>query len=186
MAIFGFLFILIFFLFLSILMVAWIHQLYYGIRTDRIMFLPTSIKKIDQSLLQIVSKYISKVEHTTVVELGCGTGNILRFLGDEFNFKKLVGVELDFVTNFIARFLANKSNIEIIQKDIFAYKIPAKSLVYCFLGTEVLDKLNEKGQFDNNLVVCLEFSLSNIEPTEKYILPGFSFQKELFVYDFRK
>ncbi len=185
MAIFGFLFVLIFFLFISTLMVVWIHQLYYGIRTDRIMFLPTSIKKIDKSLLTIVPKYIANTEQTTVVELGCGTGNVLRFLSNNFNFKKIVGVELDFVTNYIAKFLANRSNIEIIQKDIFAYKIPTKSMVYCFLGTEVLDKLKEKGQFDNNLVVCLEFPLTGVEPTEKYTLPGFSFQKELFVYDFR-
>ena len=186
MAIFGFIFILIFFLLTSVLMVIWVHQLYYGIKTDRVVFLPTSLKKIDKDLIALIPKYISNTEQTTVVELGCGTGHVLRFLDSNFKWHKVVGVELDFVTNWIAKFLSNKTNMEIIQKDIFAYQIPDKSLVYCFLGTEVMDKLKEKGQFDNNLVISLEFPITGVEPTEVMPLTGFSFQKEIFVYDFRK
>jgi SAM-dependent methyltransferase len=186
MIIFGYLFILIFFLFTSILLIYWVHQLYYGIFTDRVVFLPASLKKIDKTLLEIIPKYITDTKKTTFVELGCGKGDVIKFLANNFEWQKLIGIELDFVSNFVAKLFVNKPNVEIIQKDIFAYKIPTNSVVFCFLGTEVLDKLHQKGQFDNNLVISLEFALGETEPTEKFELPGFSFQKHIYVYDFRK
>lgn len=182
----GFIFLVIFSISATLLFIIWVHQLWYGIKTDRIVFFPTSLQKVDKDLLRLVPKYISNTEQVAFVELGCGTGHVLRFMNQNFKWNKLVGVELDFMTNWIAKKLTKASNVQIFQKDIFAYQIPPQSLVYCFLGSEILDKLHEKGQFENNLVFSLEFPLTNILSTEVIKLEGFSFQKNIYVYDFRK
>ena len=74
----------------------------------------------------------------------------------------------------------------IIQDDIFKHKLEQKSLIYCFLGSEIMDHLYENKQFDNHFLISLDFSIGNVEAKEVFELPGFSIQKRLYVYDFRK
>jgi SAM-dependent methyltransferase len=178
------LFILI--LLLILLLVIWAHQLYYGIATDRIVFFPTNVKKIDKELDIIINKYLPKTTDYELVELGCGTGNVLRHLVTKFNWKKVTGVELDWMTYITAKFFSRKANVSIVQDNVFKHKIESKSLVYCFLGTQVMDGLHKACQFDNHLVISLDFPITGIEAKEVFELPGFSIQKKLYVYDFRK
>jgi SAM-dependent methyltransferase len=178
------LFILI--LLLILLLVIWVHQLYYGIATDRIVFFPTSVKKIDKELDIIINKYLPKTSDYELVELGCGTGNVLRHLAARFTWKKATGVELDWMTYIAAKFFSRKSNVTIVQDNILKHKIESKSLVYCFLGTQIMDKLYEVGQFDNHMVISLDFPITSAEAKEVFELEGMSIQKKLYVYDFRK
>lgn len=171
---------------LILLLVIWVHQLYYGFATDRIVFFPTNVKKIDSELDIVINKYLPQTQDYDLVELGCGTGSVLRHLNNKFVWKKATGVELDWMTYTVAKFLARKTNTEIIQDDIFKHKIEQKSLVYCFLGSEIMDKLYTQKQFDNHLVVSLDFRISGVDANEVFELPGFSIQKRLYVYDFRK
>jgi SAM-dependent methyltransferase len=173
-------------LLLILLFIIWIHQLYYGIATDRIVFFPTNVKKIEKELDIIINKYLPKTESFELVELGCGTGNVIRHLASKFEWKKTTGVELDWMTWTAAKLLSRKSNIEIVHDDIFKHKIESKSLVYCFLGTEIMNHLYEAKQFDNHILVSLDFPITSVEPKEVFELPGFSIQKRLYVYDFRK
>jgi SAM-dependent methyltransferase len=171
---------------LILLLIIWMHQLYYGFATDRIVFFPTNVNKIDKQLDAIINQYLPITKDYELVELGCGTGNVLRHLLKKFFWQKATGVELDWMTYQAAKFLARKTNINIIQDNIFTHKIEQKSFVYCFLGTEIMDKLYQQKQFDNHLLVSLDFSITGIEPTEVFELSGFSIQKRLYVYDFRK
>jgi SAM-dependent methyltransferase len=173
-------------LLLILLLVIWIHQLYYGIATDRIVFFPTSVKKIDKELDIIISKYLPKTSDYELVELGCGVGNVLRHLAAKFSWKKVTGVELDWMTYIVAKFFSRKSNVTIVQDNILNHKIESKSLVYCFLGTQIMDKLHKAGQFDNHLVISLDFPITSAEAKEVFELEGISIQKRLYVYDFRK
>ncbi len=170
---------------LILLLIIWIHQLYYGIVTDRIVFFPTSVNKIDKEMDIIINKYILETDDYDLVELGCGLGNVLRHLNKKFQWQKSVGVELDWMTFTAAKFLARNKNIIIVKGDIFNYKIEKKSLVYCFLGSQIMTHLYEDNQFANHLLVSLDFKIPGVEPTEIFELQGFSIQKRLFVYDFR-
>jgi SAM-dependent methyltransferase len=173
-------------LLLVLLLVIWVHQLYYGIATDRIVFFPTSVKKIDKELDTIINKYLPKTLDYELVELGCGTGNVLRHLASKFTWKKVTGVELDWMTYIAAKFFSRKYNVTIVQDNILKHKIESKSLVYCFLGTQIMDKLYKAGQFDNHLVISLDFPITTSETKEVFELEGLSIQKKLYVYDFRK
>jgi SAM-dependent methyltransferase len=177
---------LILILALILLLIIWMHQLYYGFATDRIVFFPTNVKKIDSELDIIINKYLPTTKDYELVELGCGAGNVLRHLSKKFEWKKSTGVELDWMTFIVAKFLSRKTDINIVQDDIFKHKIEQKSLVYCFLGSEIMDKLYKQNQFDNHLLISLDFRIHDVEATEVFELPGFSIQKRLYVYDFRK
>ena len=96
------LFILI--LLLVLLLIIWVHQLYYGFATDRIVFFPTSVNKIDKELDIIINKYFQDTKDYELVELGCGTGNVLRHLAKKFSWSKATGVELDWITYIVAKF----------------------------------------------------------------------------------
>jgi 16S rRNA A1518/A1519 N6-dimethyltransferase RsmA/KsgA/DIM1 with predicted DNA glycosylase/AP lyase activity len=161
------------------------HQLYYGFATDRIVFFPTNVNKIEKQLDIIINKYLPQTTDYEIVELGCGTGNVLRHLVKKFAWKRAVGVELDWMTYSAAKFFSRKTNIEIVQDDIFKYKIEQKSLVYCFLGSEIMDKLYQQKQFDNHIVISLDFPIRQLAAQEIIELPGFSIQKRLYVYDLR-
>jgi SAM-dependent methyltransferase len=178
------LFILI--LLLILLFIIWIHQLYYGIATDRIVFFPTSVNKIDKELEIIINKYLPETKDYELVELGCGVGNVLRHLSKKFVWQKAIGVELDWMTYVTAKFFSRNSNVTIVQNNIFKHKIEQKSLIYCFLGSEIMDHLYTEKQFVNHLLISLDFPIHNVEAKEVFELPGFSIQKRLYVYDFRK
>ena len=177
---------LILILLLVLLLIIWVHQLYYGFATDRIVFFPTSVNKIDNELDIIINKYLPDTKDYELVELGCGTGNVLRHLAKKFSWSKATGVELDWMTFTVAKFFSRNSNVTIVQDDIFKHKIEQKSLIYCFLGSEIMDHLYEDKQFDNHLLISLDFPIRNVEAKEVFELSGFSIQKRLYVYDFRK
>ena len=177
---------LILILLLVLLLIIWVHQLYYGFATDRIVFFPTSVNKIDKELDTIINKYLPQTKDYELVELGCGTGNVLRHLSKKFVWQKSTGVELDWMTYTVAKFFSRNSNVTIVQDNIFKHKIEQKSVIYCFLGSEIMDHLYEDKQFENHFLISLDFQIRNVEPKEVFELQGFSIQKRLYVYDFRK
>jgi SAM-dependent methyltransferase len=182
---FGVLLLLFLVIILIGIFVFWIHQLNYSFRTDRIVFLPTSLSKIKKPLIQIITKYVPNTTNYSLIELGCGTGHILKFLDRNFEWAQVVGVELDQITYWMAKINLFRTKIQTVKENILDYKIPAESVIYCYLGQHIMGQLYAGNQFSGHLIISLDFSIPDINPTETILLGGFGLQKRIHIYDFR-
>ena len=171
---------------LVLVSIFWIFQITYTLNKDKIGFLPSLSGKLNLQLLRIFDQYIHNTKDYSFVELGAGVANIAGFINKNFEFKKVIAVEIDPITIFFGKLFNNISgtNIEFHRKDIFAYQIPQKSVLYCYLGTHIMEKLHKQGKFDGHLVVSTTFKLKEVEPVETIEMNNFYMR--MYVYDFRK
>lgn len=180
--------ILLFLLLTSLVLISifWIFQITYTVSQDKIGFLPSLSGKLNLQLLRIFDQYLHTPKDYSFVELGAGVANIAGFINKNFDFKKVIAVEIDPITIFFGKLINNLAgtNIEFYRKDIFAYKIPEKSVLYCYLGTHIIEKLYKQGKFDGHLVVSTTFKLKEVEPVE--VIEMNNFYMRMYVYDFRK
>lgn len=182
----GIILVVIFSLLLLFLFVFWVYQIRYSFATDRIVFFPTFLGRIKQPLMTAIAKYVPNTTNYNLIELGCGFGHVLKFLSKTFVWKSTTGVEIDTITLQVARlnFWGNKTT-QLVQADILEYSIPDDSVIYCFLGSQILTQLYASNQLSNHLVISLDFKIQELEPTETIHIPGISLQKHLYIYDFR-
>jgi|688.fasta_scaffold159981_3 hypothetical protein len=171
---------------LIFLAIFWTFQISYTISQDKIGFLPSLSGKLNLQLLRIFDQYLHDPKDYSFVELGAGVANIAGFINKNFEFKEVIAVEIDPITVFFGKLINNISgtNVEFIRKDIFAYKIPQKSVLYCYLSTHIMEKMLRQGKFDGHLVVSTTFKLKKTEPVE--IIEMNNFYMRMYVYDFRK
>jgi SAM-dependent methyltransferase len=165
--------------------VFWGFQIYYTIAKNRIVFVPTFSKKV----LKEIKKYIQKAKINTkeynLVELGCGTANVSNWLLKNFEFKKAIGVEIDFITYFTAKFFSafRKSKIQFIRKDVLKYDVPKQSIIYLYLRSTIVTQLYIQNKFKESLVFSLTFPIRGIKPSKTVELNNF--YDKLYIYDFR-
>lgn len=165
--------------------VFWGFQIYYTIAKNRIVFVPTFSKKV----LKEIKKYIQKAKINTkeynLVELGCGTANVSNWLLKNFEFKKAIGVEIDFITYFTAKFFSafRKSKIQFIRKDVLKYDVPKQSVIYLYLRSTIVTQLYIQNKFKESLVFSLTFPIRGIKPSKTVELNNF--YDKLYIYDFR-
>jgi SAM-dependent methyltransferase len=165
--------------------VFWGFQIYYTIAKNRIVFVPTFSKKV----LKEIKKYIQKAKINTkeynLVELGCGTANVSNWLLKNFEFKKAIGVEIDFITYFTAKFFSafRKSKIQFIRKDVLKYDVPKQSIIYLYLRSTIVTQLYIQNKFKESLVFSLTFPIRGIKPSKTVKLNNF--YDKLYIYDFR-
>jgi SAM-dependent methyltransferase len=164
----------------------WIFQISYTLSQDKIGFLPSLSGKLNMQLLRVFDHYLDETKEYSFVELGAGVANIAGMISKRFEFKDVIAVEIDPITVFFGKLLNNfaGTNVEFVRKDIFAYKIPSKSVLYCYLGTHIIEKLYQQGKFDGHLVVSTTFKLKEVEPVE--VIEMNNFYMRMYVYDFRQ
>jgi len=154
---------------------------------DHIGYLASNLKNVGPALERIIEKYYKgKVENVNLVESGAGFANLSNYLSKKYNWKEIIAVEdeprIIKLAQFKQRF--RKSKINFVQSNVLDFQNPESSLVYCYLLSTILTKMNAKKLFNNCLLVSLSFKIKDLEPTETIEIPGF--QKYIFVYDFRK
>lgn len=164
----------------------WIFQISYTISQDKIGFLPSLSGRLNMQLLRVFDHYLHDPAQYSFVELGAGVANIAGMISKRFQFKNVIAVEIDPVTVFFGKLLNNfaGTNVEFVRKDIFAYQIPSNSVLYCYLGTHIIEKLYKQGKFDGHLVVSTTFKLKDVEPVE--VIEMNNFYMRMYVYDFRQ
>jgi len=169
------------------LIIFWFIQVSLGLRKDTIGFVPSLSKKINLELINSIQKYVPNTSSYNFIELGAGLANITQFLASKFTFKKIVAVELDFFTIMGAKFLNlfSKNQVEFVHKNIFDYEVPKKSVIYCYLGNLIMEKLYKTGALKGSVVLSATFSIKDVKYTECIDLPG-TFYRKLYVYDFTK
>jgi len=171
---------------LLLILVAAGFQLYYGFSKDKIGFLPSLSNKLNKEMENTFKKHLGDESKYIFVELGAGVANIAGYVAKQFDFKKVIAVEMDpFVILFgkILNSFSTKS-IEFVKSNIFDYKIPKNSVLYCYLGHFILQKMYEEGLLDGHLVISTTFRLEAVLPDE--VIEMNNFYKRLYVYDFRK
>lgn len=172
---------IIIFIFISIF---WINQIRYGLSSDRIVFMPTISKKVLTELTKILD--IENTENQYFVEFGAGLANIAGWISKNYCFRDIIAVEIDGQTIIMAKFwnFIKNQKLNFVQKNIFDYDLPKNSIVYIFLGKQVLTNLYLQKKLDGNLIISLTFNIKNLEPT-KTINIGKPYNN-LYIYDFRK
>ena len=174
---------------LLVLFIFWLFQFSYSFDKNKIGYLPTNSKKVLNTLLEVFERFEIKEADYDFVELGCGLANVAGWVYSNHTFKKVIGVEMDFMTVFMARMLAKlkKQKLQLIRKNVFDFDIQDKSVIYCYLGHTILNNLYKQKKLDGHLVISLTFSLKNKQPDFKKSINVFykDLYKDLYVYDLR-
>jgi len=179
-----------FLLFLSICLlfvtIFWCGQVLSLIRRKRVGFIPTVSKEVENSFVQIFDEFKVNPKDYFFVELGAGMAGMSRFAFKKFEFREVWAVEVSQVLVFLARILNFKygTKIKFFIKDIFKFDYPENSILYCYLGTNIMKLLHQQGCFKNKLVISLTFKIPDLEPAKAIKVN--SHYKRLLVYDFRK
>jgi hypothetical protein len=174
-------------LFLTVITILLFRYMIHVNQKDHIGYLPSDVKNVAPLLDQIITKYIqNETAEYTLIEPGAGAANVAYHLSQRYSWKQVLAIEDELLTLLYGRvksWFRQNSRVEFVKANIFEYDFPQKSVVYCYLLSEMIDKLYIQGKLKGNLVVSLSFPLKSVEPVESYEIPGF--QKYLYVYDFR-
>jgi hypothetical protein len=179
-------FLAFFTLFISALILIWTGiQIYINYSSDKIGFVPSSSPKLSETMYKIVHQYIKKQEKYTFVELGSGLSNNTITAAKRFRFKRYIAVELDPFFVFFSKFLAflNRVNIEFYIADLYKFKIPRDSIIYCYLANTIVTKLYKQGSFKGQLVISTTFKINDVKEAQSYYIGGI--YGKVYVYDFR-
>jgi hypothetical protein len=161
-----------------------LEQIFYTWNNGRVVFLPTNTKLTNDKILEIIKKYELKTEEMSLIELGCGRAGFLRSMSN-FNWKEKIGVEGQLILSLKSKVLNLGQKIKIIHGDIFNYKIPKNSLVYCYLGVKNMNELYQSKELQGSTVISLDYAIEGVEPQEMIILSNKKVQNTLYLYDFR-
>ena len=155
-------------------------------RPDRVIYHGSNLREQGPHLETLIRKYVPDTAAYALVEPGAGLGTVSRYLAQRFPWREATAIEVGPYILGLARMRAffERSPVRFIKEDMFAYRFPQHSVVYCYLFPVMLQKLKEQGSLDGSLVISLTFPIPECPETEKVPLP--SWQKALFVYDFRE
>jgi hypothetical protein len=158
-------------------------------KPGRVIYYSSNLNEQGEVLAQLIERYITQRGETTddytLVEPGAGFGHVARYLSKRYVWREVQAVEIGPVVLAVGRMytLFRRDKVKFILADIFSYAMPKKSFVYCYLSSDILDQMYQKGHFRGQLVVCLTFAITGCTPEEE--IPLQSWQKRILVYDFR-
>lgn len=116
---------------------------------------------------QLLKQNIHFDANTTLIDLWCGDGWVLRFLHKHYAFSTLVWVDNNRMAIFLGK-IKNKlfgiHSIDLIYWDMQSIDISSYDYIYLFLLPEHLDKIQDwlqKNMKNSAIIVCNTFSFSN-------------------------
>ena len=81
----------------------------------------------------------------TVIDLGCGSGGILKELAKSFPNHEFIVIEWDKILySFCCKSGKGLSNLHFIKQDFFQYNIKNADIIICFTMPQLVEKLSEK------------------------------------------
>jgi hypothetical protein len=176
---------------LIIMLIGWLWvlalQLSYSFDHRRIVFFPTIFSsELQINLIKLIQNYVFDTHHVKLIELGCGVAHVSRFLQLKFNWQEVQGLEIDRATCWLAHLFNWFSPIRVPLRraDILQVDLPPQSVLYCYLGGDLMRLLYDQEKFYNQLVISLTFRIPDVEPTEVVELS--KLHHRFVVYDFRE
>lgn len=87
---------------------------------------------------------LSLSDKSILYDLGCGNAEILKVAVGETRGARGVGIERGYIPYLVSKINTRNLPIDIHLKDIFSVDLSPASHIYCYLGSEVMQKLSPK------------------------------------------
>jgi hypothetical protein len=137
----------------------------------------------------LINKIFEKVKFNkdfsgVVYELGAGQAGFLRAFEEKYPKSNLVGIEYSFLPYWMTRMqlVFSKSKIKIKKKNMFKVDLKDADVVYCYLNTKMMKKLEKKFQEEckkGTTIISYQFILPNLKPDQILELGEYS---RVYVY----
>jgi len=135
---------------------------------------------------KVMKKWLKKykLKNKKIVDLGSGTGKVLRFLERNF-WAKVTGYEVD-LGNYLTAIFFNKVfwlNAKIYLKNYFKADFSKYDYIYVYLFPELMDKLDKKIWSECRkwtIIFSNAFKFTNRKPIE--ILLWKNDKEEIYIY----
>jgi hypothetical protein len=169
--------------------VGYLWETHLNNNADRVLYHGSNVREQGPIILKTLTRYLGNDSDSyNLIELGAGMATMSYYLSRQWKWKKVEAVEIGpfIIMAGKLRFLfaRPKTPVHFVKQNIFTYKIPAKSVVYCYLFSSLVTKLYKEGSLKGSLVLSLTFPIEGIEPTKVIELE--SWQNRLLIYDFRE
>jgi len=145
------------------------------------------MKTVAPKLLEVIRQEVLDTTNTTLIEIGAGKAVVSRYLSKQFQWKRVIGVEGDWMTYWTAIFMIKLvgAKVNMVRRNIYKYQMPeGAKVIYNYMSVPIIQRMYDEGRLDGALVFNLTFRIQGVEPMK--VIPIDTFQKELLVYDFRK
>lgn len=162
------------------------YELWFHNQKLRVGYLPSYLPHLREKLPQIMAQLVPDTSAYEFIELGCGTGHVLEYFRETYEFNHYTGVELDFVWYLVGKWgHRDHPNTTLIHKNVLDFypESARPKVIYAYLLPEILRELHRRGCFKNALVITLSFEIPEVEPVLK--IPTSKVQQHLLAYDFR-
>lgn len=123
-----------------------------------------------RSHYMLMRKQLKLPRWSSLIDLWCGDGGVLRFMSDAYHFSVYDGVDNNLTAIWrwkIVNYFCNKKNINLHHGDIQDTDISHYDIIYIFLVPQHLDDLQsrlQKNMKSDAIIVCNTFAFSDREP----------------------
>ncbi|MBE6444535.1 MAG: methyltransferase domain-containing protein [Alphaproteobacteria bacterium] len=140
-----------------------------------------------KKVLEQAKKYIRvNSGMQTIVDLGCGCGDLLLPLAKEFPQHRFVGIERDIIVYFLVKLRSLKyKNIKIIWGDFLNKDWTQFDVFVCYLGNEIAPFVAKKFLIEAKekaVLVSEVFAMPNLYEVEKFDIKTCKLPTNVFVY----
>ncbi len=162
-----------------------VSELFFHIRGPFIPYVQSPYQQVLDILPAIYQEFPVNQKHVTFVELGGGLSRLGRMLEANYEFQKIMSVEINPILVFLARLIAwfKKSEVQIIQQNIFEFVPEKGSVVYCYLSPPIMQKLEATKTLQGCLVISLRFAMPSLSADKEFELAKSG--RKIFIYDLR-
>jgi len=123
---------------------------------------------------QVITKIMAELDlksGSKVYELGCGKAGFLRAVSQKFPQAECMGIENSPWPYLMAKIQASMSQgkIMIINNDMFKVNLKDADLIYCYLNTGMMEKLEKKFKAEcrtGTQIISNAFPLPNSKPVK--------------------
>ncbi|MEI7452306.1 MAG: rRNA adenine N-6-methyltransferase family protein [Candidatus Falkowbacteria bacterium] len=123
---------------------------------------------INTKMTDLILHSVTLKPNVTIFELGAGPAKFLQAAEKIQPQANLIGIEYSLVPYLIGKFLLKKvkSNIKLIQQNLYKTDISHADLIYCYLIPSMMGKLAEKVKKEcrsGTLIISYMFSIPGLE-----------------------
>jgi hypothetical protein len=154
-------------------------------RKDRIVYYGSNVALVCPLLREAITRHIgSDVKKYAFVELGGGLAKISQSVAD-LGWRQMLAVDWAPIISTVGRLRVRALRLPITYSRGSLFEIAAETpaVIYCYLSTEILERLSCEGRFDGALVFSLTFAVADAIPVETIRFK--TWQSPLYIYDFR-
>ncbi len=149
------------------------------IRSNKTLILPIIQKIIQENALN--------TKELVFFEPGAGDAGISLWAEKNFSWRNIYAYEINTFVFYITKIKLTllRSKINYSKKDITKDFLPnQKKVIYCYLGSKLLETLYNQGIFKNAIVISTTFKIPEVTHNTKFEIQNS--QKRVLMYDFRE